>query len=126
MNQITTEQMLDYLEMNRNHHLGDAADMTLRRPGFEDTPQEKLNNWIAEAEHEANIVEAIIAKLEEVQGADAEVRWAKEQEMRQAKWDAIPQEEKDRIEKEQQADIDEMLAFIRKRRDEAGSMKGGV
>lgn len=67
MNQITTEQMLDYLEMNRNHHLGDAADMTLRRPGFEDTPQEKLSNWIAEAEHEANIVEAIIEKLKEVQ-----------------------------------------------------------
>lgn len=63
MNQITTEQMLDYLEMEKLCRKGEAADMTLRRPGFEDTPQEQLNNWITEAEHEANIVEAIINKL---------------------------------------------------------------
>lgn len=65
MNQITMTEMLDHLEMERNHYLGEAADMTLRRPGFEDTPQDQLNRWIAEAEHKAKIVEAIIAKVKE-------------------------------------------------------------
>lgn len=67
MNQITTEEMFDLLEMERNHHLGEALDMTYRRPGFEDTPQDQLNRWIAEAEHKAKIVEAIIAKVKDVQ-----------------------------------------------------------
>jgi len=130
MEQITAEQMLDYLEMNRNHHLGDAMDMSLRRAGFKDTPQEQLNNWVAEAEHEANIAEAIINKLEEFMEVGAEVRWANKQaeiKRKQAEWDAKPQEEKDRIEKEQQAEIGEMLDAIRKRREEAQeAMKGGV
>lgn len=69
MNQITTEEMFDFLEMERNHNLGEAADMTLRRPGFEDTPQDQLNIWITEAEHKAKIVEAIIAKVKEAECA---------------------------------------------------------
>lgn len=63
MKQITMTEILDHLEMVRNHYLGEALDMTYRRPGFEDTPQEKLNRWIAEEEHKAKIVEAIIKKL---------------------------------------------------------------
>lgn len=63
MNQITMTEMLDHLEMERNHYLGEAADMTLRRPGFEDTPQDQLNIWIGDEEHKAKIVEAITEKL---------------------------------------------------------------
>lgn len=65
MNQITMTEMLDHLEMERNHHLGNAMDMSLRRPGFEDTPQDQIDRWIAEEEHKAKIVEAIIAKVKE-------------------------------------------------------------
>lgn len=69
MNQITMTEMLDHLEMERNHYLGEAADMTLRRPGFEYTPQDQLNIWIGDEEHKAKIVEAIIAKLKEAECA---------------------------------------------------------
>lgn len=67
MNQITMTEMLDHLEMERNHYLGEAADMTLRRPGFEDTPKDQLNIWIGEEEHKAKIVEAIIVKVKEAE-----------------------------------------------------------
>lgn len=62
-NQPTMAEMFSHLDMNKLHWQGEALDMHLRRPGFENVPQEKLDCWVAEAERKVCIVEAIITKL---------------------------------------------------------------
>ena len=77
MKEITMFEMFDYLETQHNRWLGEALDMSLRRPGFEDTPQDQLNIWIAEVEQKAKIIETIIAKLKEVQYTEAMIAGVK-------------------------------------------------
>lgn len=61
--QPTMAEMFFHLDIDKMHWQGAALDMHLRRPGFENVLQEDLDCWIAEAERNVCIVEAIITKL---------------------------------------------------------------